>query len=301
MSGFKIIRPSADMELLSSSVPFSDVPEWSPGEVCAKGARRCVSSVGREYQSLIEPNVGNDPTASPAAWKDVSVVNRLKMFDGKLGTKSTCGDTNNIDVLLKPGIATGAAVFQTTGDVVRFTLYKPTGEVIAQKEISLRSGSIDNWFDWFFAPYEFDEKASIFDLPYYPDAELRAQIFGSSERPAACGALVVGVTEDMGFAQWGLKLGIRDYSKIEEDEFGVVDITKRDNVETVELETRLTEAERAKVYSILRRITSTWCVFLIDDDAAYQDLLIYGRVKDFSVPLSTPRVHFASLELEGGA
>lgn len=298
MSGVRVIRPT-DVALISSNVVYSDVPEWSAVESCAKGVRRSLAATDRVYQSLIDANVNNDPRTVPGAWKDVCVVNRLAMLDDKLGTRSRAIGATDIDVMVEAGTATGVAVFEVQGDVVRFTLYKDAGEAIVSREINLRSGSVDNWYDWLFAPFEFDDRAVMPDLPYYPGAQLRVQIIGSAERPAECGVLVVGATDDIGFAQFGLKLGIRDFSSIQEDDFGVVDIVKRANAQTLEFDARLGAEQLAKVYSVLRTITASWCVFIVDDDDLYSALLTYGRVKDFSINLSTPRQYYCSLEIEG--
>jgi len=295
-----ILRPTpiADAALLSSNVPEDATPAWSAVVSYALDQRVHLPAMHRVYQSLVAGNLGNDPTASSSAWVEVGPTNRWAMFDGALGVSTQ--QLGDIEVRLRPGPTEALVAMGLAGSLLRVRLYtEPGGDLVLTREVSLRAGSVSDWWEWTMSPYEFRVQATVAELPVYPDPEIVVTVVGVDDEPARCGELLLGQLVALGAVQFGVKLGITDYSRKETDDFGLTTLVKRANAKTLSAQLRLDATHLSKVYEFLASVQATPIVAITDPSEDYDALTLYGFVSDFSIDVALPRIHYCTLEVTG--
>lgn len=295
-----IIKPTVITPALlgSSTATEAAAPEWAAGTTYAEDARCTLASTRRTYQSLQPANLGNAPASSPAWWQDVGASNRWAMFDGALG--SVTEDATSITVVLRPGAVSALAVMQVQAESVRVVMRDaPGGSIVYDRTEAMNRAFVDDWYEWTTAPFEYRSEAIFLSLPMYTACEIEVTLTADTLNPAWCGELVVGAAYTLGNAQYGVKLGITDYSRKETDAWGNTTLVRRAFAKTLDLPLILDAQQLAKTYGLLANLRATPCVFVPSTQERYAALVVYGWVGEFSIELATFAKHYCNLQVKG--
>lgn len=148
-----------------------------------------------------------------------------------------------------------------------------------------------------------DNATAIFnDIPLtstlnkYTELVYTIQITGNST-VGLSGALF-GDIITLGDTQYGVQLGITDYSKKEVDEFGNAIILERPFTDRISLNILVPVENLKKVQKILTNVRAKPCLWIGSETSKYQNLIVYGYYRNFSIELSNPRLATVNLELE---
>lgn len=228
---FFIIEPIAitGAVLVSTNVPEADYPAYVAGTTYAQStdvAPVLVTDADVIYESLQAANTGHTPATSPSWWNKISATNAYKMIDGLVNTQTSNADS--IVMVVAPGrICHGATLLNVDADSVTLTVDDSVDGMVYTNTIrSDKSNSGSSFFNWAFKRIRRKTVFSWTDLPSYYDATITITV----SKPggiAKCGMAIVGPVESMGFAQFGLSTGIKDYSSNLFDPFGNLDTTER--------------------------------------------------------------------------
>lgn len=230
-------------------------------------------------------------------WLDRGVINSLRMFDGKLDSQTLADESITITITPNTTI-TGLALFNIKASTVRVVMTDPIdGEVFNSGEVSMfDNGGIDNWFDFFFAPYFAKSDYVTINLPAYPNATIVVTVDGGGS-DVAVGELVIGRVLTFGDAQFGTNVGILDFSRKEQDQFGNFDIVKRRFSKRAEYDVKLATRYSSYVQKTLADLRASPVVWIGDETR--EETIVYGYYRSFDIILSTPSLSDATITVEG--
>lgn len=297
-SSLRVLNPvdvlPANIE--DSNVPTDDFPEWSSTttySLCEK-----VKVENDVYQSLVDANINNNPSAagSSAKWQKRGVINRMNAFDKKLSTKVK--NPNEINYTIKMGRAmTTLAVLGAEGATSIQLIMENDGVDVFDKTLSVfplpsRPGL---WY-WLYGQKEERTEAKFFDLPTYPSAKLKLKVLGSED--LAVGEIAIGNITSFGlYVLSGAGIGFDDYSRKERDEFGEWEIVERSYSKWTSLSLLLEKSEVDAMNKFVAKMRAKPAVWIGSN--SYESTTVYGMVKSFEVAIKWALYSECQLVLEG--
>ena len=293
----KLIRPIevADAMLVSNSATNVDANYSAATSYAING--RCTYA-RRIYQSLQAANLGHTPDVSSTWWVDAGPCNQWAMFDQQISTETQA--TNTLSFTVATGMIDAVALVGVTATSAQVVVRDGLGGAIVYDSSMSFSGDIPtDWYQYFFFdPLTASAQGVFNDIPPYVSAH--ATITLTSGGAVQVGAVVFGLSSDIGSAQYGASAGIVDYSRKDTDAFGVTTFVKRAFSKRMTVQLMLDNAQLNRVQRLLYGVRATPCVWIAAPDPRYAEALsVYGFYKDFSATIAYPTTTLYSLEIEG--
>lgn len=252
-----------------------------------------VTSDGSIYQSAQAANTGH-PVSDAAWWVRVSAINKLRMFDGKVGAQTENADTIAVEVT--PGVVVGALSLRNL-EALTVTVTQSTG---AEGDIFTRTVDLDepvgDWFEYWFSEIERQREVVVTGLLPFTDAVISVLI-DNAGNTAKCGELLIGPAMEPGTAEFGLSDGIDDYSVITPDAFGVRDIVERDFADNMEM-TIWVQSNRSPAFRRVLTENRARPILVVSTDAR-PDAQVYGLAESWRRILSYPGWDVYNLTMRG--
>jgi len=301
----KFIRPTTitDSKLTSSTVAETDYPAWVSGTTYAIGDRRIRTTNKHRIYERVTNGAGTTPPETDLAnWVEIAPTNRWAMFDSSVGTATTA--TTSLTVVLAPGKFNSLALLGLTAQTVSVSLNVPGVGVVYSASMDLYGGNIvGSWYQYFYEPvYQQDSvvitdlvDASLLDIPAYSTGVLTATFTGAT---ISVGALVVGLYADLGETLYAPTIGIIDFSRKVEDDFGRVTVIQRTYKKTMNADVHVPANTVDYVSRILAQYRSTPLVW-VGAGSTYTSMIIYGFYKDWSISIDGPTTSKLQLQVEG--
>jgi hypothetical protein len=296
-----IVQPeyTNDSSLFATNVPETDYAAWDVLSTYAinQVVIYVAPNIHWVVRSLVNSNVGNIPTGLPTDtnWVKVSETNRWKMFD--LKTTSQTFNNNSINVtVLGNGFVDSVSALNIDGASIQIigkdqfgaTFYNVTSSLVA----------IDGIYDpytYFFSPLVYLTDFVAIDLPIYSLGSYQV-IITKTGGVAKCGTLLIGKVIDIGGTEYGMTIGITDYSVKSANEFGDFVITERAYSKNVVLTANVEKNSVDAVANLLNRLRATPVLFMGADE--YASSFAYGFYKDYGVVVSYPTYSKLQIEIE---
>ncbi len=279
-----------------TNVPEDDADLWDEEAAYVKG--NVVMRDHQLFEALIDHTDVDPagPETEPPTWLRLGYTNRWRMFDGKVGVKTTNPDS--IELSLLPGSPINSlALLGLEAALVEVSVIDPyRGTVYRNETIPTRRDHISTYYDWFFAPLRTREDIILTDIPATAYSAVQIRIL----RPgavAAVGELVMGQMVQLGKAQHGSGVGIRDYSRKEADPFGNFDIVERGFSKRAEFDVQVETPDVSYVQRTLARYRARPLVWV--GALGIEATIIYGYYRDFFIVLSNAVVSDCSITVEG--
>lgn len=291
----QIIDPVSitDAMLVSSSLPETDYAAWDAGTAYAVGNRVIRATTHSVYQRLVAGTTATAPELDTVNWQRVGPTNRWAMFDQATGTAST-GSTS-ITFTIAPGLVRALALIDldaTSVDVVM----TDGATTVYSRTVSLSAGDgVTDWYDYFFAPIVLRRTLVLTDLPPYASGQITITLHGGTV--VDVGTVAVGSLYDLGGTRYGMSLGMVDYSKKDTDAFGVTTIVERPFAKRMTAPIAIKPSmvdEVARRLQLLRATPGVWIGV-----KKYDQSVVYGFCKDWSIDVSYDQVCFGSITIEG--
>lgn len=207
-----------DAILTSSTVPEDDHPVWAIGTAYALGAKVIKAHV--IYESVQAANTGHDPVTDDLTWwVPLLATNRWSVFDGYI--QNQAAQAESAAWVITPGqIVNSVSLFNVTAASVEITVTDPTDGVVYSKIIDMTDNSaVFDAYSYFFSPIITRDVLCVTDLPPYGSAEISVTV-SSPTATAAVGQISFGYAELYGATLNEVSLGIDDYTRLNEDDFG---------------------------------------------------------------------------------
>jgi hypothetical protein len=278
----KVIAPIAIVTgstLTSTNVGTAlDPAAWSDVTTYALADRCVIGEV--VYQSEQAGNLNHTPATPaniPTWWVVVGAINKLAMFDRRVGSQTI--NANTISVVLTPGeVVDTISLLNLDAFAVTVTQTDPVAGVVCTKVIDLME-PVGDWWEYLYYPIKLATSALITGLLPYRNSTITVLIDNTGGN-AACGLLAIGQAIDAGGSRYGATDGIDDYSIVAPDAFGYRDITERDYADDADLTVEVASDLSPSFRRILaaRRAQPT-IVILADNrpDAQYYGLISFRR------------------------
>jgi hypothetical protein len=264
-----------DAELASSSIAEADYAAWAAGTTYVLGDRVIVVATHRIYESLAAANIGHSPATESAWWVDVGPTNRWAMFDASSVSSSASG---SIAVTLTlpacgavalVGISAASVQLSATGVSITRAVPAPTAPDTAVMMV-------------------------IDDIGFAGGA-LTITVTGPGT--VIVQNMIFGTAFDIGEAQYGMTIGITDYSTKTVDEFGNISVTRRGYNRRISGRVAIPNDRVDVVAAMLAGVRATMCVW--QAHPAHDSLTLFGFYTDWQFDITYPTLTMCSITVEG--
>lgn len=292
-----------DAVLLSSNVLEDDHPVWNAATSYTVGDLVIRTETHRIYENLIAGVNATTPEVAAEEdvprWLDIGPTNKWAVFDREIG--STTKRAGSIQYVFQPGVGVntvGLIEIVNASSVTVSMKDEPGGTEIYSKTVDdLDGATITDFYDFFFEPVQQLDKLVFSDLPgSFDDCEITVTVEAGGD--AEVGVILFGPTYNLGDTEFGVQLGILDFSRKTTNEFGRVTVTKRRFSSTVEARQMFSQSALNRVYRLLAELRSEPCLWVGTSAPGYESLIVYGFYANFSVDLAFPTINYCTLRLE---
>lgn len=283
--------------LYSSSVAEDEYPTYSSLSTYALAAK--VIKSNHIWESLQANNSGNDPETTTGWWLDTGATNRYNMFDKKVGTSTTALGFIEVEIIPTTVVQALALLELSNASRVIITSTHPVLGVVYSKTVDLlKDLTTSSWWSFFFEPIARDTFVLLEDLPTYKSSTIKVRVEGDDTATVGCGVCILG--KIVAFTQgveYGMQLGIENYSDISRDVFGVTSITKRGYAKKASWQFKV----RSNVVDHFQETMSE----LKDVPALYigtsllSSAMIYGIFSEFYTTVARPRYSDCNVDILG--
>ena len=281
----------------NTNVPETDYAAWSSATTYALSARVSLTSAHKIYQSLQASNLNKDPTTQPLWWVEVSPTNKWALFDSAVSTQTK--QSTYIKYTVTPGqtINAIAALNLTNATQIVITVTSASAGVISSKPVDVSPiPASTSWWDWFFGIKRAQTQCVLVDLPSYPDATIKFELYGGAS--LAIGVLLIGQQRAFGAGiKYGAKVGIQDYSRKEKNDFGDTVLVQRAFARRADFELMVSADEVDSLQGFLSDVRAVPCLWI--GSTEYEATTVFGFYKTFDILISYPSQSDCSLQIEG--
>lgn len=276
-----------------SSTALDQHSAWVAGSY-SKGERRTLGQ--SVWESLVDDNT-SEPGADATKWVLVGPTNAWAMFDKSVNTVTTA--TEELRVVVAPGVVTNALGFVNLmgGQLSVVVRDGPDGEIVSQRTESLDGTILNDWYDYFFAPFDFRTEVVMTDMPPYMAAHIEVTITGGGE--VGVGAMIVGSVHEIGGVLYDAGFGINDYSQVQEDKWGNIELTEGNYARSMDLQVMVRNTRLHYVTRLLARLRQTPTLWIGSKDPRYQPLIIFGFVKSWRAAIPYPNESLIDVQIRG--
>ena len=159
---------------------------------------------------------------------------------------------------------------------------------------------VDGYWNYYFLPLERIVDQAVTNIPVSPVATLEVTL--TQEGGPALGQVIAGQSWPIGTTQYNTRLGIRDYSRKDTDEFGNTRLVKRANAKRTSLPLYLHPSRLDSVREILARMHGLPALWLGDDNegiGSYQSLTVWGWLEDWNATVIGPNEISMTIDIQG--
>lgn len=270
-----------------------------PSNAADVGDVRIVSSEHKKYQAAALNT--DDPLSgtllTPPTWVEVGATNRYAAFDQVVSSASV-GQSPMV-VELTPGELFDSISCLNVGGAsdINIVVTDPVfGEVYNESIEMTDNTEISDWYQYLWAGFELSTSFVKLDLPPYANATVKITLTGADE--ISLGVLVVGKSVTLGEANYGSSIQQLNFSRVEEDEFGSINVVKRPGAKLVNYDVSVMKTRLNYTYNQLeelRDIPTVW----VGTSSVQDETLVYGYHVDNKLNIDSPTICSVDLTIRG--
>lgn len=296
----KVIEPQPT-SLLSSSVMEDDAPAWNAET--AYQIDEPVVYAHKVYKAVsADTNVGKEPDqhcdGTGAFWRLVGPTNRYAMLDQYVSTRTVVPpDAGVLSFKVTFNRCTAFALLNFKAATIRAVVRDGDGIVLHDKTVTTLK-DVDGYWQYYFRKLEYIEDLIVTDIPVSPVATPEVTMRDGT----ALGHVVIGQAWTLGMTQHNTRIGIRDYSRKETDEFGNTRLVKRANARRASIPLYLHPSRLDTVREILARLHGVPALWVgHDEERGYgsRSLMVWGWIEDWSASFAGPNKISMTIDIQG--
>lgn len=289
----RIVRPFAITDANMTSNATESVAAWDSGTSYTAGQQ---AGYGERIYEAIQNGSNKRPDLYADYWFVVGPTNKWAMFDDKTGTQTVRADDLAVAVDVD-GYADTVGLLNFSAASLNVTVHDDDAVEVFNEDISLVDDqAVTDYYEYFFEPVirRTDIVVPITPDVYNPTISVTLTDAGEDVK---VGHMVVGQSRWIGDAQYGATIGIIDYSRIDEDEYGNTYITER----SFSRRGRFTVWFPASLSDEINRITSSYRAtpVLIIGTEKFGSTLYFGLLREAEIEFAYPTYSIMSLEVRG--
>jgi hypothetical protein len=287
-----------DAAALVSSNVAETVALYDAGRTYAEGdeARSDTDAGAVIYRSIVGANTGN-PLADADAWLQIGPTNRWLMFDTYVTTQTANDESIDIEIQAM-GRIDSAAALNLDAASIQIIAEDETDGIVFDETYSLVSDSgISDLYAWLTEPIERVADFFTNDIPpMYAGLMVTVNLLNTGAE-AKCGALVLGLSKELGDTETGATVGITDYSRKEQNDFGDYTIVERAFAKRANFTVWMERGATDQAQILLARYRATPIVYVGEEE--FGSTVILGFYRSFDIELAYPTHSICSIEIEG--
>lgn len=282
--------------LISSTRAETDYSAWASGTTYAAAAKCISTSTHRIYESVQGSNTNHNPTTDDGTWWiDIGPTNRWAMFDETVG--SVTSQATPLTVVLDPGMISSLALLDVSATSVTVSMLDaPAGSTVYNETYDMTDTAVLlDWYMYFFEAITPRTTLIVDDLPPYSTGRLTVSIAAATT--AECGTLAVGDLVTVGDVEYGVKVGIIDYSRKETDAYGITSVVERAYAKRLDCDVVINNTALDYVTKSFAAVRATPVVWIVAD--GYDSLIVYGWARDWGISIAYYSHSIGNLTIEG--
>jgi hypothetical protein len=282
--------------MVTSSSATETVALWSSTTTYSQDQR--VRYGDFVYVSLQNSNLNKQPDTNPTWWIRYGPSNRWAMFDTSNSTKTVAASPLTVTVNFTNTVIDSLAFFGLSGTSLTVEIVDTqTNNTIFNQTYGLDDTIITDWYTYFFAPYNLREDLFILNIPPYGNTAVTVTL--SSGSNVGIGTMIAGNLIQIGATQYGVNIGIKDYSVKETNDFGDITFVRRAYSKRMSASVFVYNSDLRRVHKVLTDLRAVPAVWIGSEDSKYEPTVLYGFYKDFTTEISYPDASIMNIELEG--
>lgn len=236
-----------------------------------------------------------------AFWEEVSATNQHAMIDDYVNTKTS--NLNSIEVKFAIEKSDTLVLFGLFGASLEVKLWNDAETELVWSDSfdlvydSITVLSITDWFEYFFGEFATKSEIVVEFGVVVSSGVLEVIITVDDGLVAECSGVVIGRSFSLGETQFGLKLGVQDFSIKETDEQGRTKLEPGYWSKLMTAQTFIDKDLVDIVYKKVAALSGIPTAWIADSD--YQSSVVYGSFRDFGVVVDGPTHSFCDIEIEG--
>lgn len=294
----KVIQPvGITSGMVTSSSATETVALWSSTTTYSKDQR--VRYGDFVYVSLQNSNLNKQPDTNPTWWLRYGPSNKWAMFDTNNSTKTVAAPPLTVTVNFTNTVIDSLAFFGLSGTSLTVKIVDTqTNNTIFNQTYDLDDTIIIDWYTYFFEPYNSREDLLVLNIPPYGNTAVTVTLSSGSAN-VEIGTMVAGNLIPLGGTQYGVNVGIKDYSVKETNDFGDITFIRRAYSKRMSASVFVYNKDLRRVHKTLTELRAVPAVWIGSEDSKYEPTVLYGFYKDFSTEISYPDASIMNIELEG--
>ncbi len=245
------------------------------------------------YQSQQGSNTGHALTDA-AWWLELGPSNRWAMFDQKTSTQTTQPLSAEI-VLAATGRINTLGLLNLDAASVNVTVMDDATEAYNEDYSLVTTDGITDWFAWFFEPIIRKTDLVVSDIPNVLDPAITITLTDTDS--VSIGHCIAGLSRDLGGTVYGAQIGITDYSRKTQDDFGNWYIVERGYNKRGRFGVFMENQNIDFVFNLLSTYRAT-PILLIGSDA-YTSTYLFGLLKDWNIEIQYTSHSAMTIEVDG--
>jgi hypothetical protein len=247
------------------------------------------------YESAQASNTGHALT-DPAWWTFVSYGNQWKMFDTVSNSQTISLTGSIVAQFFATPLANTVALLNVIGSSVTVDVKVSGVTVYTQtKSLLVASDGVRDWYEYFYGDMGTRTSALFTDLPSFANQSIEVTLTGSGT--VAIGTLAVGYGYYMGDTQYGLSLGIIDYSRKVADDFGQYQVVERPYSQRMSGTVTIPNARVTEISKLLADYRATPVVVIGADD--FEASFVLGFIKEWELVIRYVSHSVYTIQIEG--
>ena len=255
------------------------------------GTHTCTVQINKVFESLQASNTGHTPrlASSAAWWQDMGVTNKYKMFDGSVTSQSKA-DLIEVTLTINSAVDT-LVLLNISGIICQAIFTDTTSGVVHSQTYDLTLTGV--------TPEEYATDLLITGVTGFNSGTIYFNIYKGASPPSMCaiGACLVGLSSTPGTTLSGTTLGIQDFSVIEENEFGDIDVTPRTFSKHASFAVAVPNTSVDRFFRILTELRAGKNLFI--GDTSITSTVIYGFPSDWSMTQTDQPTTTLNIDVKG--
>lgn len=277
-------------DMLTTDVAEDTNPAWNSATTYGLNARAYLDHL--VYQSLQAGNLNHSVTDADW-WVLVGPTNRWACLDGSNSTQTV--QALGMVYEFEPGQAvTSLALRNVDGcNTARAVVDHPTYGTLKDETYTLASlPAAPGWWEWTFGVRSAPRELVVQDLPPLPGCTITVTLDGTTD--LAVGVMQLGVAKEIGEGVLqGMRVGIKDYSRKEVNDFGETVLVKRTYADTASLDVPIRNEHVQDCKDYLTSLRATPALWITERGT------FYGFYQEFDITFAYSAVSECSISIQG--
>ena len=292
----RVLKPlKVTSAMLVSTTATESAAAWVSGTTYAVGQTVKRTTTQRLYRRVIAGAGTVAPELDSAAWVDGGPTNDWAMFDVENFTVTTGPPV--LTVVLNMGFFNAVYLSGLSGTALDITVREsPGGAVISTYSESLTTRVVNDWYDYFFAPFVQKKDVTLQNIPLAPTAQLTVTI--TADTAATCASLDVGSMFLFGGTEQGAKAKLKSYSTVKPDVFGKLTTVKRYSAKTMSARVFMELSNAIAAQAVLDDLDAVNAIWIATTVDAYGPLRVRG-IADGELSFEVQNTCYLNLTVTG--